>query len=257
MYGNVSKDIIELKQYCEKHNIVLIEDCASVMGAKVGNYEVGTIGDYAVFSTGHAKIVDVGNGGILLTDHNIDDIVDTYNQLDTYNDEIDQKLEEFSKEYRRLRNCGNEQKIREFFNKDYRKLFLYKVSESVVEKMKKELQKAEEIAKERTEKYKIFLENLKKSEQYELLEFEKGSTPWRFTILLENKKYRKELIQILLENKLFVSDWYPCIGKSFSDNSYPNSDYMEDRILNFSLTDDKDNILKICKTINDYLGGVN
>ncbi len=252
MYGNVSKDIIELKKYCKINNIILIEDCASAMGAKIDNYDGGTIGDYAVFSTGHAKIVDVGNGGILVTDNNIDDIIKEYNRLNLYNDEINYKLEKFSKEYRQLRNNGNDQKIKEFFNKDYRELFLYKINETIIDKMKKEIANIENIRKERIEKYQMFLKMLDKSNEYELLDFKKGSIPWRFTLLVNNEEHRKELIKILLDNKLFVSDWYPCIGKSFSNDIYSNSDYMENKILNFSLTDNENNILKICEIMNNY-----
>lgn len=252
MYGNVAKDILKLKEYCQSNGIVLIEDCASVMNAKVENKNVGTIGDYAVFSTGHAKIIDVGNGGILLTDKNIDSIIEEYNKLDLYNDKIGCQLNEFSKQYRILRNEENDKKIKEFFNKNYRNLFLYKIDQTVIDKMKKELENEKNIKEERTKKYKMFKNSLHKSDLYELLEFEEGSTPWRFTMLIKNKTYKKELIQIVLENKLFVSDWYPCIGKSFSDDIYPNSDNMEKEILNFSLTDDEENILKICEIINDY-----
>ncbi len=255
MYGNVSKDILKLKKYCNLHNIILIEDCASAMGANIGDYKVGSVGDYSIFSTGHAKIIDVGNGGVLLSDNNIDEIIDNYNKLDLYNDEIERKLDEFSKKYRQLRNDGDNEKVKDFFNSDYRKLFIYKIDKSVIDKMKKEISNFENINKERIEKYNLFIKNLQKSNKYKILKFQDGSNPWRFTLLVKNDKDRKELIQILLENKLFVSDWYPCIGKSFSDNVYPNSDYMEKRILNFSLTDDEKNILEICKIINNYFKG--
>ena len=122
--------------------------------------------------------------------------------------------------------------------------------------MKKEISNLDKINEERKRKYKLFIDNLEKTDKYELLDYEEGSNPWRFTFLVKDKNHRKELINILLKNKLFVSDWYPCIGKSFSKEDFPNSDYMEKRILNFSLTDDENNILKICKIINDYFRGV-
>ena len=255
MYGNVSKDIIKLKKYCKKNKIILIEDCASAMGASVGKNIVGTIGDYSIFSTGHAKIVDVGNGGILLTDYNIDKIVEEYNKLRLYTNDIDEELNKFSIEYRELRNKGNNEKIKDFFSKDYKDLFLYKIDELTIDKMKNEVSNLENINTQRKNKYNLFMKNLKKSNKYKLLDYKKGSNPWRFTLLIKNEKDKKQLIEILLKKKLFVSDWYPCIGKIFSSNMYPNSDYMEKRILNFSLTDDDSNILKICETINDYFKG--
>lgn len=253
MYGNVSEDIIKLKEYCNKHNIVLIEDCASAMGATIDGEQVGKIGDYAVFSTGHAKIVDVGNGGLLLTDNNIDFLVEQYKKLNYYNSNIDEKLSKFSSEYRKLRNAGNLEEIRNFFKKDYEDLFLYKIDELNVDKMKEEISNLENIIADRIQKYNLFIKNLKESKNYNKLEFSKGSVPWRFTILIKNNKIKKDIIEVLLEEGLFVSDWYPCIGKVFSNNNYPNANYMEDAILNFSLTDSEENILKICEILNKHL----
>ena len=38
-----------------------------------------------------------------------------------------------------------------------------------------------------------------------------------------------------------------------TNNNYFNAEYMEERILNFSLKDDKNNILNICSIINSIL----
>lgn len=258
MYGNISTDIIKLKDYCNKNNIILIEDCASAMGAKINGCDVGTFGDYSVFSTGHAKIVDVGNGGILVTDKNIDKIEQDYKELGKYNNDIDNKLTEFSKKYRKLRNENNNLKLQEFFSQNYKEMFIYKLDEQYINKIKNELEKLNDIIIGRKENFELFKNNLDEINSYKLLKFAKGSVPWRLTLIIENKDDRKNLIKILLDKKLFVSDWYPCIAKSFSSNeTFPNSEYMEERILNFSLTDSKENILQICETINEYFRGKN
>lgn len=254
MYGNTNCDILKIKNYCNKNEILLIEDCASVMGAKVDNKLAGTIGDYAIFSTGHAKIVDVGNGGVLVTDNNINELKNLYKKLPFYDKTIDDKLTEFSKEYRKLRNTGDLNQQKEFFKKDYKDLFLYQISDKIENQMIDKIKEACKILSNREEKYNLFLNELTGNNEYYILKYSDGSTPWRFTIITNDPQKRRKLINILLEEKLFVSDWYPNIGKIFTNESFPNSDYMEDRILNFSLEDDSENIKKICKKINKYLG---
>lgn len=252
MYGNVEEDIFKIKEYCKKNKIILIEDCASAMGAKVCNQKIGTIGDYSVFSTGHAKILDLGNGGFLVTDENIDKIKKEYDKLEEYSKSIEKKIEDFSREYRGLRNEGNNKKIRKFFQKQYRELFLYKLNENFINKIKNEIENLDKISRDHQKKYEIFENNINKNEKIEVIKYQKGSNPWRFNILIKNAHERKYLIRKLVENKLFVSDWYPCIGKTFSNKKYPNCDEMEKEILNFSLTDSEENIKKICEIINEY-----
>ena len=252
MYGNVSADIFKLKNYCKKHKIILIEDCASSMGATINEHPVGTIRDYAVFSTGHAKIVDVGNGGLILTDNNLDKIKNLYDKLPIYTNKIDKELNVFSQKYRELRNQNDDKKIFDFFHQNYQNLFLYQIDYQTVNQMKNKIDDLSNILQIRNKKYKLFLDNLNKNDSYKILSYEKGSTPWRFTIILNQKEKRKELINILLMNHLFVSDWYPCTGKYFENCDYPISDDMAEKILNFSLTDDENNIFQICKIINNY-----
>lgn len=252
MYGNVSKDIIKIKKYCEKNDIILIEDCASAMGANIENYKAGEIGDYSIFSTGHAKTVDVGNGGILYTDKDAADILKHYVNTNKFSKKIAEKNVVFSKKYRELRNSKNEEKLYNFFHQNYKDLFIYKISKSTTKLMANRIKELDSVLKVRKSKYDLFLKELKINNKYYLLNYEKGSTPWRFTIIVKNKKDREELIDIILKKKLFVSDWYPNTGKYFSKVNLPNCDYMEKRILNFSLEDSKPNIIKICNIINKY-----
>jgi perosamine synthetase len=60
--------IKELKQIAEENNLLLIEDAAAALGAKIGNEKVGTFGDAAMFSFCQSKIISTGEGGIIVTD---------------------------------------------------------------------------------------------------------------------------------------------------------------------------------------------
>lgn len=58
--------IREIRQICRKHKLLLIEDCALAMGAKVGESEVGTFGDASFFSFGRDKVVSSVSGGVVV-----------------------------------------------------------------------------------------------------------------------------------------------------------------------------------------------
>jgi len=53
----------ELKAIADKHNLVLIEDCAQAWGAKYRGKPVGTIGHIACFSLQQTKQITTGDGG--------------------------------------------------------------------------------------------------------------------------------------------------------------------------------------------------
>jgi len=53
----------ELKSIADKHNLILIEDCAQAWGAKYRGKPVGTIGHIACFSLQQTKQITAGDGG--------------------------------------------------------------------------------------------------------------------------------------------------------------------------------------------------
>ena len=63
-------DLKRIKLFCEHHRIVLIEDCAQAIGAKLDGKRVGTFGDCAIFSFCQDKIMTTGGeGGMLVTNN--------------------------------------------------------------------------------------------------------------------------------------------------------------------------------------------
>lgn len=64
----------EIMSIAEKHNLVVIEDCAQAPGAKYKGRNVGTIGSCGIFSFQESKNIATGEGGMLIT--NDDKIVE-------------------------------------------------------------------------------------------------------------------------------------------------------------------------------------
>lgn len=67
-YGGCPCSIKELAEIADDNNLILIEDCAEALGAKVYNKNVGTFGDMGVFSFCQNKIITTGEGGAIVTD---------------------------------------------------------------------------------------------------------------------------------------------------------------------------------------------
>ena len=67
LYGFPGRmDII--KEICQKHGALLIEDAAEAMGATLNGKQCGSFGDYSAISYNGNKIITGSSGGCLLTD---------------------------------------------------------------------------------------------------------------------------------------------------------------------------------------------
>lgn len=67
LYGFPGR-IDRIKEICEKHGALLIEDAAEAMGATLGGRQCGSFGDYSAISYNGNKIITGSSGGCLLTD---------------------------------------------------------------------------------------------------------------------------------------------------------------------------------------------
>jgi dTDP-4-amino-4,6-dideoxygalactose transaminase len=67
LYGHPA-DMAQIKEICDKHDLLLIEDCAQAHGAAIGGKKVGTFGDFGAFSFYPTKNLGAfGDAGILVT----------------------------------------------------------------------------------------------------------------------------------------------------------------------------------------------
>ena len=67
LYGVPGK-MDEIKEICDKHNAILIEDAAESMGATFKGKQTGSFGNYNIVSFNGNKIITGSSGGMLLTD---------------------------------------------------------------------------------------------------------------------------------------------------------------------------------------------
>ncbi len=68
LYGQPC-DMTKIKEVCDAHDLLLIEDCAQAHGAEYKDRKVGTFGDVSMFSFYATKNMITGEGGMMLTDN--------------------------------------------------------------------------------------------------------------------------------------------------------------------------------------------
>jgi dTDP-4-amino-4,6-dideoxygalactose transaminase len=66
--AGVPADLTSLRAVCDDRGIALIEDGSQALGARTEARPVGSFGAAGVFSLGPGKLVDAGEGGVLVTD---------------------------------------------------------------------------------------------------------------------------------------------------------------------------------------------
>jgi perosamine synthetase len=54
-----------IRQYCDRHGLWLMEDCAHSFGARMDGRSVGSFGDAAIFSFYGNKVISTGEGGMV------------------------------------------------------------------------------------------------------------------------------------------------------------------------------------------------
>ena len=67
LYGVPSK-LSEIREICDRHGAILIEDAAESLGATYNGKQTGTFGDFNIISFNGNKIITGSSGGMLLTD---------------------------------------------------------------------------------------------------------------------------------------------------------------------------------------------
>jgi dTDP-4-amino-4,6-dideoxygalactose transaminase len=67
LFGNPA-DLEFATALCRERKVFLIEDACQAVGATIAERPCGAFGDASLLSFGHTKTIDVGSGGMLLTD---------------------------------------------------------------------------------------------------------------------------------------------------------------------------------------------
>lgn len=243
MYGQPIACLPQIANACAQANVTLIEDCASAMGAEA-DYPVGKVGDYTVFSTGYAKVVDVGFGGLLASErHDLGWAAAIEETLPVRTESLEQTETLFGKVYRTLRTFPDsrlDQAIYKVMPEATRDLFLHRLSADDADRVNAALADLNDIVAQRRQCQEACqrIWDEAKPERARAYPYSAGAVPWRFTFLVD-PAIRRSLVSACLEANVPISDWYPSIAPMLGDlGSYPSAEAMGDAILNLPLTNE-------------------
>ncbi|MBR9861690.1 dTDP-4-amino-4,6-dideoxygalactose transaminase [bacterium] len=68
-YGGHATQIREIREVCDKNNLLLVEDAACGLGSYAGEQPLGSFGDFTTFSFHETKNVTCGKGGLLVVNN--------------------------------------------------------------------------------------------------------------------------------------------------------------------------------------------
>ncbi|MBR3224021.1 MAG: DegT/DnrJ/EryC1/StrS family aminotransferase [Atopobiaceae bacterium] len=268
MYGQPVADMHRIQTLCHEQDVILIEDCASAMGGTyvggpLDGYALGTAGDYAVFSTGYAKVVEVGFGGFLTSESDsLTWAKELERDLPLRSSQTEQTETLFSKVYRTLRSYPDgalDKAIYEVLPTASRSLFLFRLSESEKSSVRDSLDSLDNTVKTRRELLASCEQVWTNARPRNAHTFPycPGSVPWRFSFFVRPGVHRP-LIDACLREGIPISDWYPSIAPMLGDTgSYPGAEENERSILNLPLnaqTRDK-TIMQVLSLLSDLQRG--
>lgn len=210
-YG-LPSEIKEIKEYCLKNNIILIEDSAEAHGIKYENQYCGTYGDISTFSFYANKHITSGEGGIIITNNH-----DVYIEL---------------LKMRNLDFDNSRRFIHESMYWNYRIGGLQAaLGFSQIGSIKKVIRKKQKQGKQ----YSALLESYSNLFQFPSVKFKNvENNYWVFGIVLKYPNIRDQLIENLLlagiETRPFFWPLHlqPFYLNSFEniDRNLPNSEYI-------------------------------
>ena len=182
--NNHNKNIEEIREYCDKNSIWLIEDAAQSVGCFYNKKHYGTYGHIGCFSLSTPKIISTGQGGFLVTDNDI-----------------------LAEKILMIKNFGRQKSGLEVYS-SFGLNFKFTDIQSVIgiEQMKK----LDSRVVNYKEIYRTYLENIRENNKIKLLKGmnDDGWIPWFITVITEN---RDQLLNFLLKHEVETRISYPSI----------------------------------------------
>lgn len=231
-------DLKRLEEIAKKYGLTIVEDSAGAFGSKKDGKYLGAFGKVGCFSLQSNKIITCGQGGFVVTDD------DKYYEI-----------------MRRIRDFGRFSS-KEFFHQI--EGYNLKFSDLAAALTLSQLKKIEERKMMLVKQRQIYENELKDVEEIKMpkINYSAGEVPLWVDVLVDK---RKELVEFLKSNNIYVRECWPAIHKNpvyetlGSDSDYPISSEISNRCLWLpngpGISEDK--ILKVCVKIKEFYNDKN
>ncbi|QNI57172.1 degT/DnrJ/EryC1/StrS aminotransferase family protein [Synechococcus sp. BIOS-U3-1] len=261
--NGIVQDMGKIKYICDKYGVFILEDCAQSVLSEYRcktNDLMGSYGDFAVYSFGSSKQINLGGGGLIktrLSNFAIKPENKKYNSANNGNTA-------FRDEYYRLLNlitdkdedvCSKKEMYRLMLK--WSEYYTHNGDPAKKQDIERKLQTVNEICAQYKKTTRYVTTLLKPySGQIRILDSKDTDVLWRFSILMKSKNSRDELLQRLWACDLSANKLYPSLPLilGFHQKEKSQATDFTNRILNFPINNGKSDELKsTIKVITGFL----
>lgn len=193
----------KIKAFCQKHNLILIEDCAHAVGTRFNNIHVGNYGITGCFSFYPTKQIVTGEGGIVISSD--ETIINKIKKLKAFGIDTPPELRSKPGVYDVMALGYN-----------------YRMTDFQAALAVGQLERYEENVAGRRKNAKLYCELLKNQNDISFIEYSDEHSYFLFQIILDSSIERDDVLLGLKENGIGVSIHYatPVPIMSYYKNKY-------------------------------------
>ena len=260
----------EIVPWARTRKLIVIEDCCNALGATWRGKPVGTFGDVAVYSFGHAKIIDLGYGGLIAsTDpHILSQCRRAMAELPTWDESRRKRDEAFQACLRTMRQYSElrDPALYRTLYARYAPALIAGAPEDLAGRLADAAGALPANLTLRRQRATYYRRHLK----HDLIRHRNpvdGDVYWRYTFHVPADA-RDQVVRRLRERGLPIRTWFPAVDRLFTDRharrQLPGADQFERTVLNLFLSPDTDDatvtgsseaVLKVLEE-TDHQGGI-
>lgn len=265
IYGQIA-DTKPIYEKAKTLGVLVIEDAAQAQG---GTYPdgrlVGSYGDLSVFSFGHTKILDIGRGGILMTNNKkfFSSCFSIASTLPRAPKNLEERLALYRLKYYSIWQRGEIDRMALSgvgkLHAGFRTSFLNAADINLAENLSNMLPKLQSIVDKRKRLHQRYSELLSVHDSVSLIPAKVGWVPWRFVFCFPSES-REGLVSFLRRKSVDVSCWYPSLSWFYkpecaANGALPNAEKFANRVVNLWVdpTHHDGRVLRTCELISEYL----
>lgn len=247
LYGHQAR-MEQLKEICQSHGVLLIEDAAQALGGRDDNHNLlGSLGEVSILSFGHTKILDLGSGGAILTDN--DEMAEFFENLNSNLVEQKQNVNELASIYSRLYYTLTEAsginvnflQLFDHFPGLFKPIYFKEVKDNQATIIEKGLDGLESEIEHRRKIAGLYNEAFASNPVIIRLDTKKNEVPWRYTFRVK-ADLRESILKEIRTQDYDASSWYPAItnftdkGRRLGKGAFPNAYLFQDEVINLWVT---------------------
>jgi dTDP-4-amino-4,6-dideoxygalactose transaminase len=244
-YGHIA-ELHSIANHAKASGALVIEDAAQAQGGVYADGRpLGSMGDLSLVSFGHTKILDVGGGGVLMT--NRQDLYETglalAEELPPSPVELEARFAQYRASYYsewNARVIDASALIRiGMLHRDFRDVFLHRADDETGRRIIEALTALPSQVAARIELAAEYATLLSGLNAVRLCRMVQGSVPWRFVIRVPSYE-RDVLVNHLRRSGLDVSSWYPSLAHFWEPEparaTLPNAGAFAEEVVNLWVT---------------------